>query len=136
MFGSFIPYHFVAGGLFWSEFETDDNVDFSISCVGEECTYLTRENTTVTVPCGKFKRGPGISFVYYVKDSPQTLVEATTNYLQFLVAWNDTGTRVCCSPNTSSSSNFFQDSTCYQFNVTCKCWYTQRASKLALPFTN
>lgn len=96
-----------------------DVVDFPVSCVGGDCTYLTTDNSTVIIPCGKFERGLGISFTYYIKGSQQVLVNATTEYAQFSVSWNDNDVTVCCAPNTSSS-DILRDSTCYQLNVTCK----------------
>lgn len=94
------------------------SVDISSQCGQADCVYVVRENTNVTIPCGRFERGQGISFTYYIKGSQEVLTDGTTDYLQFLLSWNDSGTTVCCAPNTSS--NFLQDSTCYQLNVTCK----------------
>ena len=95
--------------------------DFLISCNHPaDCVYEARENTTVVVPCGKYDEAPGISFTYYLKGSLKMLVKSTLDFPRFTLSWRDDGTTICCAPNTSSSTNFFQDSTCYFLNVTCE----------------
>ena len=98
-------------------FENSD-VDFSISCGDVDCVYLARENTTVTIPCGKYERAPGISFTYYIKGSRKPLISEATDFPRFTLSWHNSSTTLCCAPNTSS--NILRDSTCYILNVTCK----------------
>lgn len=99
-------------------FETSD-VDFPSSCGEADCVYLARENTTVTIPCGKYKTAPhGISFTYYIKGLQEVLISGATDFPRFTLSWRDSGTTLCCVPNTSS--NFLRDSSCYLLNVTCK----------------
>lgn len=98
-------------------FETS-GVDFSVSCGEAGCVYLARENTTVTILCGKYETARGISFTYYIKGSQEVLINEATDFPRFILSWYDSGTTVCCAPNTSS--NFLRDSTCYLLNVTCK----------------
>ncbi len=99
----------------WSE---NSGVDFSISCGAVDCVYLAREDTVVAIPCGKIERAQGISFTYYVKGSQEVLISEATDYPRFNLSWYDSGSTVCCAPNTSS--NFLRDSICYTLNVTCK----------------
>ena len=105
-------------------FEAEDP-DFPILCEVSEfdCVYSAREDTAVTIPCGKYERAAGISFTYYEKNSLKVLANSTTNYPQFALTWNDDGVTVCCVANISLPNNFIQDSTCYQLNVSCKANY-------------
>ena len=96
----------------------NSGVDFSISCGDMDCVYLARENTTVTIPCGKYERAPGISFTYYIKGSRKPLISEVTDFPRFTLSWHNSSTTLCCAPNTSS--NILRDSTCYILNVTCK----------------
>ena len=77
----------------------------------------------MTIPCGKFERGGGISFTYYVKSSLQVLASATADYPQFDVTRSDDGVTVCCVANISLPNDFIHGSTCYQLNVSCKAYY-------------
>lgn len=111
---TFMPLFHNADGD-WSD---NNGVAFSISCGAVDCVYLARENTTVAIPCGKIERAPGVSFIYYIKGSQEVLVSEATDFARFNLSWHDSGSTVCCAPNTSS--NLLRDSTCYTLNVTCK----------------